>query len=144
MKHLEQSEGKKQKFMPVPTVLMESPVWILLTNAERVVLMEFLFTWMAGTHGDYQTPFSAPYDSFSTGSKLTGKAIKKLIGFGVIERVKVGGLYKNYSLYKLKPRWWEYEPNKSERKEISRFKQKRQARSKRNRERREPAEDIPF
>ena len=92
----------QEPFVPVPSQFLRSPVWRLLSHAEREMYLTLRVHWSTQTRNDYGQPFTCPYPEFGCARATVAEGIRKLERFGELEKVQRGGLFGGETLYRFR------------------------------------------
>ena len=126
-------------FLWIPKAFFNSPLYILLSVAERLAYIEMRFAWVKQTHGDYSKTFTKPFLSYTVSCGTAQKMVRKLKMFGeiVVRPEDNGGLYRNRTFYRFrKDGWCNYKMTPQEKKQVDSFYAKKKAARKKEENRR--------
>ena len=79
--------------------VLKSPAWKALTHTEKIVYIHLKANYNGSNNGDI--PFKYLEMEGIMATATIWKSLKGLIDKGWIEKIRYGGLYRAYCLYKL-------------------------------------------
>lgn len=125
------------QYAAFPLKLLGSPIWLLLSHAERSLYIELRANWHKQTHAHWESPFWAPYAQMNAAPGTISKAIRRFKEFGLIEvaQEEQGGLLGYATKFLMSRKWESYQPTEAEERKSFARSQARLKKRKRDRDR---------